>query len=146
MVILLNQHITTVDGLIVNIIPSVNSRPRGLHSAIIQVYPQSDVSSINNKLPGDLYVINNVAHIVGQKYRGYHSNTDDNCTLRKEWFICGLEKLLDYVITNCITKVYFPYQIGCEIGGQHWNEYSKIIYLFADVYSKYGQIYICQER
>ena len=63
------------------------------------------------------------------RYPGPYKDTKDD---RLQWFSSGLLKLAEYMETEGLVEVAFPYKIGCGLAGGDWKLYEALLVRFAE--------------
>jgi len=134
-------------------------RPHGLSETISNRFPYANVYSRRRSnggrnlaikedqgIPGEIVVSKSevissgynpiVVGIYGQydygkPHRPYTLCPSETAEMRIQWFKSGLDKLKQFLLSNSIHEVAFPYLIGCNLAGGDWNIYSKLLLDFA---------------
>ena len=142
-------------------------RPHGLSEAIANKFPYANVyskrRSVGNRnlaivedqgIPGNIIVsfplkINDpiVIGLYSQfdygkigRYNGLYKL--ETAEMRVQWFCQCLVNLRNFLISNNLKEVAFPYQIGCGLAGGDWSTYFKILENFAKRCENNFKVYI----
>lgn len=113
----------------------LSTKPKGLAEKIFANFPWSDCYSNGQlKEPGTILLGGNgitqryVVNFLSQYYAG-KSRAKDTAAQREIWFSQCLNSLL--AILKPGDSVAFPHNIGCNLAGGNWNNYSKLLEIFA---------------
>jgi len=109
-------------------------RAAGLATHLFKRYPAANTykaSSSYIRKPGTISVHGPVINLYGQDTPG-KAKSKANKLARIKWFTEGLEHISQ--LSDAIV-VYFPYRIGCGMGGGDWEEYYDIITRWASAQS-----------
>jgi len=134
----------------------ISVEAKGLAEAISKKFPYADIYSLrksncgNKNLaiksdrgcPGEITIsISKVSDPIiigiygqydyGKVGRPYSHAPSETTDMRILWFKSGLNKLKEFIQTENIKEVAFPYLIGCGLAGGDWEIYSKLLYNFA---------------
>ena len=112
----------------------------GFAKVLFEKYPETNLYS-NPKIKRDmgkvyLNIINKnltIIHLAGQRNPGKVDIDSTKYQVRKESFKMSLEKLAQYCMKLNpvkITKIGFPYLIGCGLAGGIWDEYFEMLLNF----------------
>lgn len=124
----------------------------GRRKASKESFPKYDIASSKDRgVPGEINIdrpsnsngpivvgINGQYGIAQTGKKNFHKfvrcaqeYTTESHHMREGWFMEGLSKLKNYIISNDIKTVGFPYHIGCNLAGGKWENYLAMIQEFA---------------
>jgi O-acetyl-ADP-ribose deacetylase (regulator of RNase III) len=120
----------------------VTTKAAHLSASVFERFPHADIyakrTGGKRDVPGTIVACGTiggadrlVVNLLAQFYPGTARFANDTRALRLEWFQMCLDKLAEYVTTNNVQSIAFPWNIGCGAAGGVWNNYLDIICKFA---------------
>lgn len=126
----------------------ITTNAAGLAKILFEKYPHANIYKDRKSpdIPGTIKICGNgenqryIINLMGQYYPG---RDRDAPLKRKQWFFQGLRNIANI---DDIQNIGFPYEIGCGLAGGNWDEYYKMITIFADyIFNKdKTQVIICK--
>lgn len=101
--------------------------------AIFKQWPYANIyNDHSEREPGNIIVRAPVINLLGQRYASIAHYPDDTIQHRVSFFQAGLDAIREWATTTQVTRIYFPYKIGCSAAGGDWLVYRQMIDTFAE--------------
>jgi len=107
----------------------VSKYAKGIAKAIFDKFPATNVydhNYDNKKNLGNIIIKDKIINMFAQYYPGENKIKEN----REHYFEQCLQKISELLPQN--SNIAFPYNIGCGLAGGNWDNYYKMINLFAN--------------